>query len=467
MSQPPSDPNMPPGTGGTVPLDSPLEQWSPTFAQQSPLLQQSPVMAQLSPTFPQQSPAVSVQQPALTPLEQAIVYLTDSHRDSLGLIQNQAEILAQVQQVLGRQTTPSSSAPRAKKISVAAPPSFDGNPKNYDAFITGVRIVFNADPDSYVNEASRVWYALSYMNKGIAAIWARRLIERVNKGDYQITTFTAFEKELKTTFGGAYKKADAQCALVNLRQDTQSAEDFFVEFEEHFAESGFNDETAIYYLHDNLNQAVVSKIYSQADVPTTYDEWKKLAIRLDRQYCERLMRAKGRATLPAAPSRPQASSYTWMPPVPTSSSGVEPGLGAPMDIGRQYTRGTTTQPSLTIAAAPTTSAPPINMSNVLCYNCRRFGHMGRDCPLPNPRRDQRTAPIRPTSAPIPGPSRPKTNVRQIFTDLTTDEKFELVRMISELAAVSVQPEEAPPVEPEGIEHSEVLDDAEDFQNADE
>ncbi|KAJ3500024.1 hypothetical protein NLJ89_g9976 [Agrocybe chaxingu] len=344
--------------------------------------------------------------------------------------------------------------PRSKKITVSAPPLFDGDPKNYDTFITAVRIIFNADPDSYHDERARVWYALSYMNKGIAAIWTRRLIEHINKGDYMITTFTTFETELKKIFGGSYKKADAQCALINLRQDTKSVEEFFVEFEEHLAESGFNDETALYLLNDNLNQAIVSKIYSQADVPTTYTGWKEVAIRLDRQYHERLLRVgktRFNTIAPTSTTRPQLYFNT---PTPTPSAadpipGLQPGLGTPMDIGCQYT-------------ATPTLATVSNMAHVRCYNCQAFGHMGRSCPLPNPTCEQKAT--RQTIS-TTAPSRPRTNIRQLFSDLSADERFELVRFISEQGSASAPvPSEDHIVMPP---HQGTTEGIEDFPTADE
>jgi len=99
-------------------------------------------------------------------------------------------------------------------------------------------------------------------------------------------TWIDFEKALWGLFEIGDRKVQAQDALRNLKQEGHPVEEYFHTFEAHQPYSGLNNKARIRFLRYNLDGHLLHSIYTQNKLPETYDDWKYLAIRKDRQLRE-------------------------------------------------------------------------------------------------------------------------------------------------------------------------------------
>lgn len=187
-------------------------------------------------------------------------------------------------QILGQLTVRPNTAPPAnqtgapptlsgKKVSIANPQHFDGDPRNFETFITSIDIVFMANPYTYMNDTTKIYYVLSYMTKKFTTQWAQRMVHRINVGSYVITTWPNFREHLKSTFENADRRNQAQQKLLSLKQGTLTAEEFFIQFDKYYLESGFNEVAAIHYVKEAVWDRLITRIATSPSPPETYDEW--------------------------------------------------------------------------------------------------------------------------------------------------------------------------------------------------
>ena len=81
--------------------------------------------------------------------------------------------------------------------------------------------------------------------------------------------------------------------MEQLKQGGKPAAEFFVEFEEHRSQAGYNDEGYVALLKKNLSPQVVEWIYALETIPTMYDQWKSYALRFDSHLQEYQAMRKG------------------------------------------------------------------------------------------------------------------------------------------------------------------------------
>lgn len=314
--------------------------------------------------------------------------------------------------------------PKQKKITVSAPKSFDGKPKNYPAFVSSLVTQFRADPLTYSTPQSKIWYALSHMKDGIAELWARRMIESIESNAYKISTWDDFESLMRLQFDSVNRKLDAQRAIASFKQGSKTAEEFFTQFEDYKADAGFGEEAIIFFLKDNLNPGILSKMVFMPNQPTTYDEFKKAAYFFDRQYRENKERNKSSSSNSSnnsskpktSPSNNNSASSSIIP-APTSSLDS----GTPMDVDRLR-------------------AMANKYPDTLCYNCNRKGHYASSCPEPRRPRHS-TSPTTSTSSsaaasnsnPTSSTNRtkPEKSIRQMYDDLNEAERSDFIRAIAQ------------------------------------
>lgn len=364
----------------------------------------------------------SIQTPVPTQADLLIAQLAEATVTNTQLQQENIAIMKKMQEMIESLTLP-----KHKKITVSAPKSFDGKPKNYPAFVSSLVTQFRADPHTYSTPHSKIWYALSHMKDGIAELWARRMIEGIESGAYKITTWDDFEGLMRLQFDSVNRKLDAQRAIASFKQGSKTAEEFFTQFEDYKADAGFGEETIIFFLKDNLNPGILSKIVFMPNQPKTYDEFKKAAYFFDRQYRENKERTKSSTT--------NSSNNTSKPKTNTSNNNATPSVtvipqpsspldsSAPMDVDRLR-------------------AMANKYPDTLCYNCNRKGHYASSCPEPRkPRHSSSTTTSSTTSSVSSGSTPPATSssnrakpersIRQMFDDLNDEEKSDFIRGISQ------------------------------------
>src|SRR5882757_2193165 len=98
-------------------------------------------------------------------------------------------------------------------------------------------------------------------------------------------TFGQLMKDLEVTFGDTNKKAKGQQKLLKCMQRGRSAEDFFMEFDQHRRTAGYatdRDEFLIQLLNDNVDEQIILNIYNSRTIPDDYLAWRKRIIDMNR-----------------------------------------------------------------------------------------------------------------------------------------------------------------------------------------
>lgn len=269
---------------------------------------------------------------------------------------------------------------------MAAPKPFDGSPQGITKFLRALFLVFEANRKYYeVDPARKILYALSFMSEGTAEGWAGTVIDEMREANHTGTpkyvTWAAFESDLVGAFESPNLMREAQLALATIRQGSRPAAEFFIEFDTIRPFTKFNDATLLFFATEALTTALNNKVSAVDPAPTTYDAYKKAALRLDSSWrAVQTSKTVAKATVAVAPAPAKAAPAPRAPfpfhyapqahSAPVASTSTAPPARAhdgvvPMDIDRA--KGGKTA---------------VDMSTVRCYNCQQFGHRAYQCPLP-------------------------------------------------------------------------------------
>ena len=289
-----------------------------------------------------------------------------------GLQQNNADLTAMVngqthqfnQQLAALQVSQSASTTNRERGKIARPEPFDGSAEKIDIFLCELYLNFEDEAAYFqVDHMRKICFALSYMKVKFAAQWASHITGELETGTRSYQSWEEFRTELLVTFHDPNKKEMAQRRLEQLRQGGRLATEFFVEFEEHRSQAGYNDEGYIALLKKNLSPQVVEWIYTLENIPTTYDQWKSYALCFDSHL--RKYQATRKGTIgPKVWQTPRSQQTAYAPRDQTAPQLLTPpsALGPqPMEVDRAQGK-------------------PVRV--VMCFNCREQGHIARNCPKP-------------------------------------------------------------------------------------
>ncbi|KAF4613127.1 hypothetical protein D9613_010718 [Agrocybe pediades] len=295
---------------------------------------------------------------------------------------------------------PVATASRPPKIPVPQPKAFDGSPKKFSAFLTGLATVFGADPWTYASASSRVYYALALMTEGTAQKWASAIILAIDNNTFSITTWDEFKKLLIEKFDSRNKVMDARNTLWNLKQGTKTCDEYWAEFEQYRSDACVNDSVCLWILERNLNRSIVEKMTNLQPIPSTFDEYMRKACIFDRQW------------------RNHRENF------PTTNAMNRNNARSSNNTGNNANTASIPNSSTTSATTTTTSTTPAPMDvdrlrTIKCYNCNNMGHMSRQCPHPQRPRNPRS-------------------ICQIFDSLDDDKRKEFLE--------SIQKDFSPPAE---------------------
>src|SRR3979490_3087843 len=183
---------------------------------------------------------------------------------------------------------PSPTPPHCS-IKAADPEKFSGDRADTEGFIHGVKLSISIQPGSFLDDKTKMLYALSFMSGGSAAIWAHNKTQAIIDGTSLITTFDEFTKQVEEAFGDPDRARTACTKLHDLKMTSNmSADDYTAQFEILAGRTGFNDEALEDAYARGLPAMILDKIHAQPLLPSNLKAWKEAACQIDRNHCRLL-----------------------------------------------------------------------------------------------------------------------------------------------------------------------------------
>ena len=281
------------------------------------------------------------------------------------------------------QPPPPAPAPSPPRLEVAKPADYDGKPATLDSFIHQCQLHFAAAPAATpYDDRGKVAFALSYMNKDSALVWAEQKLVEYSFEDLQAQppvrawtiTWAAFLTELRATFGDMDRAQQARLKLPTIVQGNRTADEFNFKFMSVFPLTGFNDHAGLELWKKGLKPSILRRIFGEATLPADFAAWRARAAYYELVDCEL------RATITPLAPRPAHSSHRGRTIANSPSS-------PPPSTQRTPKPSSSTPSSSRSTPAPvkvkTERVEPVlaaqRMKDKLCIRCGLAGHFADKC----------------------------------------------------------------------------------------
>ena len=94
---------------------------------------------------------------------------------------------------------PSAASTKITEIRIRCPDEYDGKAETAQAWLDSVRLYLLINHALYYDDDRKIAFALSYMKKGSAAIWAE-VCRQQGLATLSFGTFAQFQQDFETTF---------------------------------------------------------------------------------------------------------------------------------------------------------------------------------------------------------------------------------------------------------------------------
>ena len=280
-------------------------------------------------------------------------------------------------------------APAAKTkndLKPSPPPNFNGDRHSGRGFINACQAYFRLRPDDFLDEQTKIQWAMTFMNQGRAQKWANRIYRwesiPANSGALYFVDWDDFRSRFRTEFFPLHSDAAATNRLegISYFQGRRTVDDYLDDFRDLISDSGYTDpKTIVVKFRRGLNPTIADAVATMAaGRPDDLDPeaWYEAAIRIDQNQAANAAFRSAHNPIPQ-PKPFSVGTITRPPPAidsrAASLSGRQnlpprfahtiptPGNPVPMDIDAARKQG---------------KPPPI------CYRCGKPGHVVHNCPQP-------------------------------------------------------------------------------------
>jgi hypothetical protein len=259
---------------------------------------------------------------------------------------------------------PSKTTP---SIKVAPPEPFDGSMSKAESFLSQCLLYFYGR--GITSDYHRVICALSFMKSGNADKWARTKIQQLDPSFCEEVSWEVFVSEFRATFGDPNPGATARHKMSQLKQGTNTADQFVADFRLLVQDTEYNDAALVEKFQNGLNSSLVDRIYGLPQMPSTLEGWISWALRLDRQWRQRESTKRTsvnpfskQSLTPQTPAKPRpfhsSPPVTSLPPAPQNTQSQQKSSDiVPMEVDSGWR-----------------SVRPL-----VCFKCRKPGHKAVNC----------------------------------------------------------------------------------------
>jgi hypothetical protein len=187
----------------------------------------------------------------------------------------------------------------SKKSHVAKPDPFK-EWKDFYKFIRSTYLYTTANPGEFPTNKLKVMFYLSYMKEGLPGKFAETVVQRMM--DWEAAglepdlEFKGFMESLTNTFRDVNKRVTAQKQLLRSYQGKMTAEAFFQMFEQRVRAVNYehgHHKYLIQVMKKALNGEIVDIIYAMQDLPSSWENFRDVAIHFDKRLQERCWDKQG------------------------------------------------------------------------------------------------------------------------------------------------------------------------------
>ena len=162
-----------------------------------------------------------------------------------------------------------------RSAKAANPKPFNENRDQTEEFVRAIQITVTMQADTFADERMKILYALSFMRRGTAQVWAVNETMAVITGTSQMQTLDIFLESVEKTFGDPDWARMARTQLHELRMTPgTTAEDYTARFEMLMGRTGFNDAALEDIYVQGLPNSILQKIFAQVTLPNGLAAWK-------------------------------------------------------------------------------------------------------------------------------------------------------------------------------------------------
>ena len=176
---------------------------------------------------------------------------------------------------------PASSSLRITEICIGCPDEYDGKAETAQAWLDSVRLYLLINQALYHDDDRKIAYALSYMKKGSAAMWAEVHCQQ-GFANQSFGTFAIFESDFEKAFGNANIQQEAMNWLATTHITVgEQLQEYVNQFKLNVVCAKYDEvkdaATLISYFLTGIPIGIMQQVQAMDNVPTTITRWYEKA----------------------------------------------------------------------------------------------------------------------------------------------------------------------------------------------